>query len=387
MNDARTAFALGASHNSPRALLHVANGAGNGMNTDAVSGAVHLDHDCDASGSCSGTRDHRSIIDGAGDDAHGCRDFENSNSSGALVCLSERSWALAELNAPPPDANQVLARRAVLEERRAAAERHYYRDVWVKDPHGGPYRKAVSTRGRGSRTGPLAVATEHQRPTEPGYEVVEVGPTTNFVGNAMSTSAVDLVMAQLEQLRGRWSPPSSSSHHRLMGSTYGAVAAPALPAPLPSPVPSPIVTGSCDAAALAAATAVASTATICHTNNGHSGCGDKCIASSAPEASAGAAYGSGSAVGDFPGGTELRQVGAGLIVPDAGCPPVADACLGSGTGSEAASETSGVVDPWIDDRMESHSQYGGVLAESEEVRSDNLRRRARRLMGRMRGTI
>lgn len=33
---------------------------------------------------------------------------------------------------------------------------------------------------------------------EPGYEKVEVGLTTNFVGNHMTQAAIDLVQAELE---------------------------------------------------------------------------------------------------------------------------------------------------------------------------------------------
>lgn len=64
-----------------------------------------------------------------------------ANGIGALVRLGERSWTLAELNAPPPDSTQVLSRRKALATRRAEAEAHHHRDVWVKEPHGGPYRK------------------------------------------------------------------------------------------------------------------------------------------------------------------------------------------------------------------------------------------------------
>lgn len=35
---------------------------------------------------------------------------------------------------------------------------------------------------------------------ELGYEKVEVGPTTNFVGNHMTQAAIDLVQAELESV-------------------------------------------------------------------------------------------------------------------------------------------------------------------------------------------
>ncbi|KAG2494101.1 hypothetical protein HYH03_007740 [Edaphochlamys debaryana] len=116
------------------------------------------------------------------------------------------SWALAELEAPPPTPEQVLARRDALAAARAAAEAHHHRDVWVKEPHGGPYRKAVSRSAPGaaaSPAGPLAAWSPPAalRGCGPGYEAVRVGPTSNFVGDAMSSGAVDLVRAELEQLR------------------------------------------------------------------------------------------------------------------------------------------------------------------------------------------
>ncbi len=50
----------------------------------------------------------------------------------------------------------------------------------------------------GGRPGPLALSRLPPLPSpgapEPGYEVVAVGPTTNFVGDAMTRGAVDLVM-------------------------------------------------------------------------------------------------------------------------------------------------------------------------------------------------
>lgn len=83
----------------------------------------------------------------------------------------------------------VVDRETAMEMRRKAAAIHHHKDIWVKDPHGGPYRK-VEARNDNMDNCPA------------GYEAVEVGPTTNFVGNAMVTGAVDLVYAELTLDRG-----------------------------------------------------------------------------------------------------------------------------------------------------------------------------------------
>lgn len=53
-----------------------------------------------------------------------------------------------------------------------------------------PWQVGTAGHGHGHGHGGALV------PSEPGYEEVEVGPTTNFVGNAMTRGAVDLVMVR-----------------------------------------------------------------------------------------------------------------------------------------------------------------------------------------------
>lgn len=65
-------------------------------------------------------------------------------------------------------------------------------EVWEKLPHGGPYRK-IPEKQADKQLG------SHTRPEDHwGYEKVKVGPTTNFVGDIMSSTAVDLVRAELK---------------------------------------------------------------------------------------------------------------------------------------------------------------------------------------------
>ncbi|KAG2446762.1 hypothetical protein HYH02_008323 [Chlamydomonas schloesseri] len=166
------------------------------------------------------------------------------------VTRSRPSWALAELAAPPPDADEVAARRAALAARRADAERFHFKQLWTKDPHGGPYRKVVpgssssssssggivsSGAGSSTRHKQLAVAGASGGGyrggggSGPGYEAVRVGPTTNFVGDAMCTAAVDLVLAELEELQAP--PPLPPALPPATGSASTCL----LPLPPPHP--------------------------------------------------------------------------------------------------------------------------------------------------------
>ena len=72
-------------------------------------------------------------------------------------------------------------------------------DVWEKLPHGGPYRKIQRDKCTDQK---LTTIGSHSRPEDHwGYESVKVGPTTNFVGDAMSTKALELVRAELKERR------------------------------------------------------------------------------------------------------------------------------------------------------------------------------------------
>ncbi|GLC33597.1 hypothetical protein PLESTM_000089900 [Pleodorina starrii] len=271
----------------------------------------------------------------------------------AAVPAGSRSWALAELDAPPPDAEQVLVRRAALAARRAEAEAHHHRDVWVKDPHGGPYRKALARgSGRGAAAGPLAVP-DPRRPAEPGYEVVEVGPTTNFVGNAMSTGAVDLVLAQLEQLRNHRGRPKGlpAPAHRTVPPALLAAATPAQPSTAASD--SVAAAGAATAAVGPAPTGtVAATAATAKTG-AETEAEPPILPSQLGEAASGSGGGEGDRGADVAGGD---LVAGGQLLGSADVGRVASGGMGPGAG----------------------------LA-SEEVRLAEVQREARRLLRRARG--
>ncbi|KAG2435297.1 hypothetical protein HXX76_007373 [Chlamydomonas incerta] len=124
---------------------------------------------------------------------------ERAAAGGQLALTRSRtSWALAELAAAPPDAGVVEARRAALAARRVDAERFHFK--WVvtgRAAASGPGSHLVCSGSSSARHTQLAVAGAggyRGSSSGPGHEVVRVGPTTNFVGDAMSTAAVDLVL-------------------------------------------------------------------------------------------------------------------------------------------------------------------------------------------------
>ncbi|KAK9820786.1 hypothetical protein WJX74_003543 [Apatococcus lobatus] len=97
--------------------------------------------------------------------------------------------------------SSLALREGLQAERRADQQRHHHRQIWTKDPHGGPYKKASNSEGYD----PLTQMPDGREKVMPlGYEKTELGPTTNFVGNHMTQGAIDLVQADLDE------PPASS---------------------------------------------------------------------------------------------------------------------------------------------------------------------------------
>lgn len=126
----------------------------------------------------------------------------------------------------------IASREEVLKERRKDQDRHHHKQIWTKQPHGGPYTKvqnlnwelllgydvlclyallcreifgavgdlfnkiAVVERAivpgiaqcdaRGGYDPLLELPNGRRRVIEPGYERPQRGPTTNFVGNHMT---------------------------------------------------------------------------------------------------------------------------------------------------------------------------------------------------------
>ncbi|PRW56926.1 HSP20-like chaperone [Chlorella sorokiniana] len=125
-------------------------------------------------------------------------------SSTALVQLTDREMGpveqgLAPYNGVGGAVGEPLERR--LERLRQDREAHSRKQVWTKDAHGGPYRKAsAATVQINQGYDPLIQLPDgRDRPADLGYERVKTGPTSNFVGNHMTQGAIDLVQAQLEQ--------------------------------------------------------------------------------------------------------------------------------------------------------------------------------------------
>lgn len=79
---------------------------------------------------------------------------------------------------------------------RADREAHSHREIWTKEPHGGRYVKATDSRGYD----PMTQAPDGTELAVPlGHERVKLGLTTNFVGDAMTQGALDLVRADIGQ--------------------------------------------------------------------------------------------------------------------------------------------------------------------------------------------
>ncbi|EFJ45209.1 hypothetical protein VOLCADRAFT_94363 [Volvox carteri f. nagariensis] len=315
--------------------------------------------------------------------SNGTDDSSTSCSPGIYDVVAERpatdgkhDMERGVLETPPPDAEQVMVRRAALEARRAEAERHHHRCIWVKEPHGGPYRKAVSSRGPGASasssssargSGTLAVSAGVVRPAEPGYEVVEVGPTTNFVGNAMSAGAVDLVMAQLEQLQNQTSNerPYSLAYAPKHSAVSPDPAPPAHQTPAPSPRSSSTATGS-----LYGDGTVSTHITTSPSAVNTRGCGPS---ENGEEVSSGGRSG---------GGGDCSASITGCVAASEFSGMASEGSLLAATAGSFAA-TVGVGEG---DGEGGKSRYMGLTAaDSEEARMAELRREARRLLGRLRG--
>lgn len=77
----------------------------------------------------------------------GIRSASSTDGCGPMaVALRPGSWELAggTADGAPPTAACVLARQAALQERRRAAELNHSKQLYTKDPHGGPYRKVCA---------------------------------------------------------------------------------------------------------------------------------------------------------------------------------------------------------------------------------------------------
>ncbi|KAL4452424.1 hypothetical protein ABPG75_008086 [Micractinium tetrahymenae] len=103
---------------------------------------------------------------------------------------------------------------------RANREAHSRKQIWTKDPHGGPYHKVNINTGYDPL---IQLPDGTERKAELGYERVKIGPTSNFVGNHMTQGAIDLVQAQLE------APAASTPPPLLLGAAAAAAAAAAGP--------------------------------------------------------------------------------------------------------------------------------------------------------------
>lgn len=70
-------------------------------------------------------------------------------------------------------------------------------EIWEKLPHGGPYVKSQKKETKSNLSSALGSLS---RPEDQwGYEKVHVGPTTNIVGDAMSSKALDLIRIELKE--------------------------------------------------------------------------------------------------------------------------------------------------------------------------------------------
>jgi hypothetical protein len=117
--------------------------------------------------------------------------------------------------------SDITCSKEKIEWLREQREVHRHSTIWTKDPHGGPYKKVrliyfllssivtdcsvsvicipnmQATGGNG--IDPFKENLDGSVKTvELGYEVAEVGPTSNFVGNHMTQGAIDMVQALLQ---------------------------------------------------------------------------------------------------------------------------------------------------------------------------------------------
>ncbi|KAH7622130.1 hypothetical protein NADE_004721 [Nannochloris sp. 'desiccata'] len=106
---------------------------------------------------------------------------------------SSRALALAN----PCEIATSQQSNQLVEKLRNEREEHRHKQIWIKDPHGGPYRKAKP----GNGYDPLTQNPDGtSKDLELGYHFpVETGPTSNFVGNHMTQGAIDLVQSELGQ--------------------------------------------------------------------------------------------------------------------------------------------------------------------------------------------
>ncbi|KAF5835192.1 hypothetical protein DUNSADRAFT_7782 [Dunaliella salina] len=118
----------------------------------------------------------------------------------------EQQLAVSESTAKFAAAIAIRKQRAAAEQRRKDRETHHHRDLWAKQPHDGPYYKVDSSSQKAAQHNQLVpdpTRQPHLRHEDLlGYEhVPHKGPTTNFVGNAMTMGAVDLIHAELKAIQ------------------------------------------------------------------------------------------------------------------------------------------------------------------------------------------
>ncbi|BDA44455.1 hypothetical protein COCOBI_05-6390 [Coccomyxa sp. Obi] len=90
----------------------------------------------------------------------------------------------------------LALREELMKKRRKDQERHYSKQIWTKQPHGGPYVKCDTKSGYDPL---IELPNGNKRAVALGYERPQRGPTTNFVGNHMTQGAIDLVQMELKR--------------------------------------------------------------------------------------------------------------------------------------------------------------------------------------------
>ena len=111
------------------------------------------------------------------------------------LSLLHQSQALVVNEQSSNDLDALLTSDEILKRSIEKRDQQPRGDVWEKLPHGGPYAK-VDRKQTDLQVG------SHVRPEDGwGYERIKIGPTTNFVGDAMTTLAVDLVREELKENR------------------------------------------------------------------------------------------------------------------------------------------------------------------------------------------
>ncbi|GAX84718.1 hypothetical protein CEUSTIGMA_g12140.t1 [Chlamydomonas eustigma] len=131
---------------------------------------------------------------------------DSSSSSNMLALIDETSKLISSQHSGiHQELTKLEKREGMIRQLREDQVTHYHSTVWTKDAHGGAYRKVARKEDPSSASiqrslvlGSKPTSTDLIRPEDLlGYERVDIGPTTNFVGNHMTQGAIDLVQAEL----------------------------------------------------------------------------------------------------------------------------------------------------------------------------------------------